>query len=456
MTEQSEFMSGVIEGFYGEPWTQGERFELFGQMSRWGLNTYFYGPKDDLKHRAIWRECYTNPETEWLGSVIQECATHGIRFIYGIGPGLDIRYSNPVDIELLQLRLEQLLSLGCQNFAILFDDIPDGMDADDAKRFGSFASAQCHVTNALLLRMRERCPQVKFYFCPTPYCGRMVAAGLGGEGYLETLGEHLDSEIEIFWTGPEIISQEITVSHILEMQRLFRRKPLIWDNLHANDYDGRRFFCGPYSGRSPELRNLVSGILSNPNNEFPLNYVPLCTLAMFVHNTGYWDARAAYLAAMKDWLPQFTTLHHSIPLDDLVLLGDCYYLPQEEGFHAEALYQTVETVLDPSAADWMVHVHHFREQSSRLKTLCFRLTELRHRRLFYALSRRIWELREELDFLERYVAFLTTRKDPKELFHPEVHLAGTYRGGIVPRLQRLLNRQVDGTFQATSPVSSVS
>ena len=31
-------------------------------MSGWGLNTYLYAPKDDLKQRAIWRELYSAAE----------------------------------------------------------------------------------------------------------------------------------------------------------------------------------------------------------------------------------------------------------------------------------------------------------------------------------------------------------------------------------------------------------
>ena len=58
----SDFLGGVVEGFYGQTWTPAERFRLFGHMEQWGLNTYFYAPKDDLKHRAIWRECYDELE----------------------------------------------------------------------------------------------------------------------------------------------------------------------------------------------------------------------------------------------------------------------------------------------------------------------------------------------------------------------------------------------------------
>ena len=83
-----DFLAGVIEGFYGEPWTQGERFALFDWMTRWGLNTYLYAPKDDLNHRVLWREVYSTEAEQHLGQLIRACAPGRIRFIYGLGPGL--------------------------------------------------------------------------------------------------------------------------------------------------------------------------------------------------------------------------------------------------------------------------------------------------------------------------------------------------------------------------------
>jgi protein O-GlcNAcase/histone acetyltransferase len=71
--DTNSFLAGVIEGFYGPPWSQAERFELFDWMAGWGLNTYLYAPKDDLKHRAIWREPYSAAEAETLGDVIHAC-----------------------------------------------------------------------------------------------------------------------------------------------------------------------------------------------------------------------------------------------------------------------------------------------------------------------------------------------------------------------------------------------
>jgi protein O-GlcNAcase/histone acetyltransferase len=274
----------------------------------------------------------------------------------------------------------------------------------------------------------------------------MAKRKLGGEDYLSIIGRELLSEIDVFWTGPEIISREITVAHVQELQAVLRRKPLIWDNLHANDYDGRRFFCGPYAGRPPELRSAVSGLLVNPNNEFPLNYVPLRTLAEFVRCDGTWDARKAYLSAMQEWWPRFKNIGQPFALDDLILLGDCYYLPHEEGPEAEALYNRARNLLTANPADWGDQLAVFRQQATRLREFCARMTGLRQRSLFYALSRRIWELREELELLECYVSCKSGGKHPDAACSSDFHLPGTYRGGMVPRLQRLLAPHPDGTF----------
>ena len=54
------------QGFYNRPWTRGQRMDLFGKMKCYGLNAYLYAPKDDHKHRALWRDAYDGPERDEL------------------------------------------------------------------------------------------------------------------------------------------------------------------------------------------------------------------------------------------------------------------------------------------------------------------------------------------------------------------------------------------------------
>lgn len=438
------FLSGAIEGFYGEPWSGDERTRLLDWLQAFGLDTYVYAPKDDVHHRARWREPYGAGDAAALRILIEACRARAIRFVYAVAPGLDIRYSAEADRQALLGRAAQVQALGGDHVAVLFDDIPGEMAPADAARWPSLAAAQADVTNALR-RRTEGAREVRVLFCPTAYCGRMAAAGLGGTGYLETLGRELLPGVDVFWTGPEIVSREITVPHVREVARLLWRKPVIWDNLHANDYDVRRFFVGPYAGRPPALRREVNGLLSNPNNELRLNEVPLRTLGRFVNEAAPTSPRDAYLEAMTAWLPAFATWGDPIALDDLILFGDAFYLPYENGSGAARLLACARRLVSRPASAWTDERQVFQELAARLRRTCAQLPTLRDRALFHALSRRVWDLREEMDLLERFVLWKAAGS-PGGAFRSDAHLPGTWRGGFVTELQQLLRMEPDGVF----------
>jgi protein O-GlcNAcase/histone acetyltransferase len=443
------FLAGVVEGFYGRPWTHAQRLTLFERMARWGLNTYFYAPKDDLNHRALWRQSYEGAEWAGMRELIRACRDHGIRFIYGLSPGLDIRYADPEEVRAIQLRFAQLLEAGCGDFAVLFDDLPGRLSAADEKRFGSPAAAQASVANAVDAWLRSNEGQKGcFLLCPTAYCERMVSWGLGGPAYLETLGSMLTPDIDVLWTGPEIVSREISVDSIRRLVERIRRQPVIWDNLQANDYDGRRLYCGPYSGRPPELRGVVRGILSNPNNEFPVNFVPIRTLADYVAAGETWAPRASYLAALEEWVSAYATVGRPMALDDLRLLADAFYLPHEEGPEARRLVELVTALVVLPVSEWGPRHQEFVDINGRVQGLFDRLTELRDRELFYAWSRRAWDLKEELQMLEAYLAAKAAGRVDEQGFPAETHLPGTYRGGVVARLQQLLEFDPQGRLRS--------
>lgn len=88
-----------------------------------------------------------------------------------------------------------------------------------------------------------------------------------------------------FQTGSKVISRKLSLDCLAEVESVLQRSPLIWDNLHANDYDSRRLFLGPFKGRDPQIRSHLRGLLLNPNCEFEANYIPLHTLGTW-YRTG--------------------------------------------------------------------------------------------------------------------------------------------------------------------------
>ncbi|XP_015594300.1 protein O-GlcNAcase isoform X2 [Cephus cinctus] len=276
-TKNGNFICGVVEGFYGRPWTTEQRKDLFQKLKKWGMDSYLYAPKDDYKHRAYWRDLYTVEEAEHLTGLIAAARECGITFYYALSPGLDITYSSTKEITALKRKLEQVSQFGCTAFALLFDDIEPEMSEADKEVFQSFAHAQVSVTNDIFHHLG----QPRFLLCPTQYCGTRAMPNVATSEYLNTLGSKLAQEIDIMWTGPKVISRLLTIESIEEITEVLRRPPVIWDNLHANDYDQKRVFLGPYAGRSPDLIPKLRGVLTNPNCEYGANFVAIHTLAQW-------------------------------------------------------------------------------------------------------------------------------------------------------------------------------
>ncbi|XP_021351407.1 protein O-GlcNAcase-like isoform X2 [Mizuhopecten yessoensis] len=272
-----KFVCGAVEGFYGRPWSTEQRKLLFSWLKKMGLNTYMYAPKDDCKHRAFWRELYSVEEAENMTNLIEAATENNVEFIYAISPGLDITFSNSKDVQCLKRKLEQVATFGCTGFALLFDDIDTELSEADRSVFQSFASAQVSVTNEVY----EHLGQPHFYFCPTEYCTSRAVPDMAMSEYLNTIGVKLMPGIDILWTGAKVVTKKITVSHLMAISNVLRRPPIIWDNIHANDYDPRRIFLGPYDGRSPEIIPYLRGVLTNPNTEFEGNYIALHTLGQW-------------------------------------------------------------------------------------------------------------------------------------------------------------------------------
>lgn len=328
----SEFLLGVIEGFYGRPWTGPQRDRLLGWMQDWGMNTYLYAPKDDLYHRARWREPYPQAEAAALSDLNAAAAARGVRLVYALAPGLDLDWESQADRAALAAKFDALTASGLRDFALLFDDIPN--QADRAAQ----AAAQVEAVHFIRDQLRAQGIEGLFLFCPTEYCGEMATPSVTESPYLRELA-HLESAVEILWTGPQIVSPHISPGSLREVAGVIGRKPLIWDNLHVSDYTVHRLHLGPYGGRSLALRGEVSGILSNPNTPFEPNFPGLFSLADYAAAQGTWSAEASGERALAAWLPEFGG---DVTLDDLLLLADTLHLPHRLGPRAGAVLEAAQ------------------------------------------------------------------------------------------------------------------
>jgi protein O-GlcNAcase/histone acetyltransferase len=426
---------GVVEGFYGRPWTPVERAELYSWMNDTGtLSTYMYAPKDDLLHRGRWRELYPDAEAAVLAEAIRATTESGIRFVYSIAPGLDMAYTSEADRAALLAKIDQVAGMGCTEFAILFDDIPESLPESDATKFRSFAHAQSDVSNQLYAHLQATFDAPSLLFCPTTYCARMADPDVPNDAYLNELGEELDPEIVFLWTGPNVISETITPESIRELAGVIKRKPVIWDNIHANDYDNRRYFAGPFAGRPLELKDEVLGILTNPNCQFQLNYIPIHSLGNYIAAEGDWDPRENYLHLLKEFQQRHGFTHTDPEATDITLLTDCFYLPYEFGDTAVALLDTIDFLFANDPADWGDRYTSFQQTMQQAEKLLAELNNITNREMLYALYGPVWMLREEIGLTTTILKWKA--EGSKGNCTTPYHLPKTYRGAMTDILQK--------------------
>src|SRR5882757_4226133 len=148
-------LRGVIEGFYGTPWSHAARLDQLDFYGAHKMNTYVYSPKDDPYLRAQWRDPYPADQLAQLKELVDRAIANHVEFTYALSPGLSVCYSSAVDEQALVAKFQSLWDIGVRAFAIPLDDISYttwNCDAD-ATKFGTggaaAGAAQSYLLNAV-------------------------------------------------------------------------------------------------------------------------------------------------------------------------------------------------------------------------------------------------------------------------------------------------------------------
>lgn len=273
-------LRGVVEGFYGTPWSHQDRLDILRFEGEHGLNTYYYGPKNDPYHRQQWREPYPKEDLERLSELVQAARANFVDFCFAVSPGLSISYSDREDFAALTAKFDSVAKLGASCFALFLDDVPQKLqDPRDRAQFSSLAKAHVELINRLYRRLKSLSPRYALAVVPTTYTNSM-----GNRDYIRELGVRVDRRVNLMWTGPEIVSPEINAADAREWGRLLRRPPLVWDNFPVNDGIPWRLVLGPVRGRDSTLNEATRGLLSNPMNQAHASMIPLSTVAEYLWN----------------------------------------------------------------------------------------------------------------------------------------------------------------------------
>ena len=283
---------GVIEGFYGPPWSHLDRLDLIRFMGRVGMNVYFYGPKDDPFHRERWRDPYPADQIARIGELVTLGRANGVDVWFAISPGLSMTYSDSADYRALLAKLDAVAAVGVRDVAFFVDDVPETLTHDaDRARFSSLAQAHALVITMLKRDLDAR--GLALAVVPTTYTN-----SFGSKDYLRELGRLVAPGIPLAWTGIDVVAPDMTAAQARAWSEMIQRPPLIWDNYPVNDFARWRLFLGPLRGRSADLESAVAGFVSNPMNEAHASMLPLWTVADYLKNPKSYDPDSSIAHAM--------------------------------------------------------------------------------------------------------------------------------------------------------------
>ena len=136
--------------------------------------------------------------------------------------------------------------------------------------------------------------------CPTEYNKSWTK--LEG-GYLATLGERLNKDIHIMWTGDKVV-ETIDMETLDFVNPLIKRKAFIWWNFPVSDYVQPHLLMGEVYGNGLDIKDDISAFVSNPMEYAEASKIAIQSIADYTWNMEAYDSRESWLQAIRDLMPE--------------------------------------------------------------------------------------------------------------------------------------------------------
>ncbi|MFR8764206.1 MAG: beta-N-acetylglucosaminidase domain-containing protein [Bacteroides uniformis] len=322
---------GVVEGFYGVPWSREARLSQLDFYGRNKMNIYIYGPKDDPYHSSPnWRKPYPAQEAEQLKELVECARRNEVLFYWAIHPGKDIRW-NTEDRDLLMEKFESMYRLGIRAFAVFFDDISGE---------GTSAEKQVELLNDIYHNfVKVKGDVAPLLMCPTEY--NRLWTKLEG-GYLATLGGKLHPDIGILWTGDKVVAC-IDKPTMQFVNPLLKRKAFIWWNFPVSDYVRDRLLLGAVYGNGTDIDDDISAFISNPMEHAEASKIALFSIADYAWNMDAYKSDASWRRAVRYLMPGHAAALQVFASHNSDLGGNEHDFRREE---SEQIRPALERLLD--------------------------------------------------------------------------------------------------------------
>lgn len=295
-THAQPAMRGMIEGFYGPPYSFDDRIDLIRFLPRAGLNTYIYAPKLDALHRDRWRQPYPTDDLAHFAMLVDVARALDVRFVFALSPGAGFDPGS-TDQTVLQEKLGTLFDAGVRDFCLFFDDLAATSAAGDPR-------VEANIVAATHRYLRARSPATTLCFIPHYYAGtaaelRADTAPFNGQFAIPSSAAYaayatLPADVAMMWTGPRVFANPLRVVDAVAVRDLAAHPLIVWDNFPVNDVVlSRELFLSPYRAREPGIETVLHGIVLNTMLQPQASKIALWTAGRFFADSATYDPDTA-------------------------------------------------------------------------------------------------------------------------------------------------------------------
>ena len=234
---------GVIEGFYGQPWTHEERLDLIRFCGARGPEHVGARAEGRPVPPRAWREPYPDDELARLAELVAE-ATRARRRVRlrDRARASTSATRRDAELETLVAKCEQVRAPASTTFQLLWDDVEHALHCRGRERYGD-ASGRARrpgrSANRFLAAFAQQAPLV---VCPMGY------AGTGDSPYRRSFGAGARPADRRLLDRPRgrLARRSRARSSTPRSTRFRGHELLLWDNYPVNDFDAA---SGCSSGR---------------------------------------------------------------------------------------------------------------------------------------------------------------------------------------------------------------
>ena len=313
---------GLVEGYYGYPYSVAVKKDLMRFMMRMKMNTYMYGAKSDVYHSQKWEAPYPATLTpqqvknglltqDMIRDIAKTSQDTKVNFIWAIHPGNSFVGDANV-VNRIMNKYSRMYELGVRQFAVFVDDVGVPKSEADCKTNADHLTAlQAAIDKKW--NSASATPEARvrpLHFVPQVYTLSWVGEA-DRKRFYNALSKTPD-KITIYITGWGVWT--VPNSNDLDVVRKELQRPAAWwwnypcnDNADGQIYPSDmyyNFFEMPAvdnNAKMPKQLEHGLGIVSNPMQEGEVAKTALFSVADYAWNNAAFDN-------MKSWNASFSRI----------------------------------------------------------------------------------------------------------------------------------------------------